>query len=297
MGALSKRHGTLDIPKRAYLSDDTISLQGTHSVIGRYVVVYQSGSTTAPFACGAIREVKPQVVTANFFKKNVYGRVIMRQDAPDEPTRVHVELSGMDDVTGWEVTGTHPVIKADDGRSLQWDCVGGLAPTLWAFNPLNPTATRDGLNSDDLRYLVPTTSSPCDATVAEKSMDDCRLGSLQGALGRVGGSNTVLKMYEHSNLPLFGPYSITDHGLLLTTKTAQGADAPLTCAPLATDKPLFRAKATFVLPTDNDVYDGAVYGEVTLTQELGSPQAPTTLDVRVAYTCTREGTVTKGPGN
>ena len=68
-----------------------------------------------------------------------------------------------------------------------------------------------------------------------------------------------------------------------------GRDEPLACAPLAPRTDVFKAVARFPLPDNDGVYNGSVFGEVLLTQEKGNPQAPTTLDVRVAYTCTRTG--------
>jgi len=127
-------------------------------------------------------------------------------------------------------------------------------------------------------------------------------------------------MYVHPNLPLFGPYSVVDRGLLLT-RTTRGASTPLACAPLQQQRqqlapratgnagtaagpggesegeggpvfepaPLLRAVASFTLPDSAAVYAGAVHGEVALTQRLGEATASTSLDVQVAYTCTRKG--------
>ena len=95
-GALSDRHGTLELPSKRFLVDTSISLQGLASIVGRYVIIYEPaapgslpGSTQVPFACGAVHEVVPRTAVATVDADGVHGHVTMMQDAPDAPTEVY----------------------------------------------------------------------------------------------------------------------------------------------------------------------------------------------------------------
>lgn len=99
IGDLSGRHGTLEGHKNfsAVLTDWNLPLYGNNSVIGRSVLLSQSGGQ--PSACSTIN-VEGDVVTAlASFRKGVVGRIIFQQ-APSDPyddVTVYVELSHVSD--------------------------------------------------------------------------------------------------------------------------------------------------------------------------------------------------------
>ena len=289
-GQLSYRN---DLSLKTFAVDNRVALNGFNSVADLYVVVFQGflglSGDAEPVGCAKIDVHTPRQVSALFDyaaggDNAVHGKVVLTQVSPNEPTQVDVRFdSGLPaDVSSWQVTRAGATSTVNTAGERVWECSSGLSLRDVTFNPRS-----SGLEGT---LLVPA-ATECNGDIGfEQSVDDCKLGDLQGILGSIGGGNVAVhRSYMHPNLPLFGPYSVEGHGLLLSFKGADGNVKPLACSPLLMRaKKFIVAEATFSIPEDESIYNGALFGTIAVKQPVGDLKAPSTIQVNLGYECSRK---------
>lgn len=291
LGSVYNRHASLNI--RSFVTDQRVALSGFNSVADLYVVVFRGTKPfdDDPIGCAKIELHAPRTVSALFDLDSdlndaggVHGRVVLTQMSPDSPTQVDVSFAGgLPLVSSWQISQAAATSAVSPAGEMIWECTGGASLRDSTFNPRSSGANTVALN-------VPKTTE-CNADDFRRSVDACKLGDLQGILGSIGGSAApVERTYMHPNLPLFGPYSVQGHGLLLGAKDGDGLTKPLACSPLAAAdvQDVVVAEAVYTIPEDSSIYDGALFGSVTVKQPAGDIKAASTVVVNLGYECARK---------
>ncbi|CAG9760751.1 unnamed protein product [Ceutorhynchus assimilis] len=205
IGDLSKRQGNLEISgkiadsdrvSRRIWTDSLLPLTGTHSILGKSLVLFDDHGPKARgerLACSRISGVyRRKAVAKDWFPNGgeltVKGKIEFLQQTEYDITDVEVNFEGLQDASGYHVHIT-PIEE-----NLEFPCE---ATTLYGhWNPLN----------------VDPTSSP---TKYHGTPDQYEMGDLSGKFGNLENKTVYKTFYNDTMLPLFGPRSILGRSVLI----------------------------------------------------------------------------------
>ncbi|XP_044594717.1 uncharacterized protein LOC123272119 isoform X2 [Cotesia glomerata] len=274
------RHGMLNIagrkldgPRitRKLFTDSSLPLSGSHSILGKSLVIYDDHGPVARgerFACTMISRVyRRKAVVKDWFDNgvvtNIKGKLEFIQQSEYDVTDVEVMLEGLDgQVSSYQIHMTP--IEMD----LEFPCE---ATSLYGvFNPLN----------------VNKSSLPGEGTV-----DQYKLGDLSGKFGILDNRKRYSTTFNDSLLPLFGYEGIIGRSLVIHKKkrdlrwacsTIERGYAPLEAREL-------RAIASFHNP------DGFAYGYIRMTQLIykDNSQSETIIEVNLRHPGERDRNITR----
>ncbi|XP_066247756.1 uncharacterized protein Rsod [Euwallacea similis] len=208
VGDISKRQGTLEISgkiadsdrvSRKIWTDVLLPLTGTHSILGKSIVLFDDHGPKARgerLACSRIGGVyRRKAIVKDWFPNGgeltVKGKIEFLQQTEYDITNVEVDLEGLQDTSGYHVHITSVE------ENLEFPCE---ATTLYGhWNPLN----------------VDPTSSP---VKYQGTPDQYEIGDLSGKFGNLQNATVYKNFYNDTMLPIFGPRSILGRSVIIHKK-------------------------------------------------------------------------------
>ncbi|XP_064552755.1 uncharacterized protein Rsod [Drosophila montana] len=271
LGALYARLGRLTIAggkrnarqlSRRMFSDGNLPLSGTHSILGKSLVIYDDNGPKARgerLACSSLighyrRKVVAKDWYANGDALTVAGKLEITQQSEYDISNVEVQLKGLQDNGGYHIHMT-PV-----EANLAFPCE---ASTLYGhWNPFE---------------VNPKSSPP----PKQGTSDQYEMGDLSGKFGRLNGLTHYEDAYNDTYLTLFGYSSIIGRSVVIhkQLKNARWACSTLERGYSPSEARELRAIASFHHPT------GYAYGYVKMTQLIHNDgsQSETVIEVKLRH--------------
>ncbi|XP_077282996.1 superoxide dismutase family protein Rsod [Arctopsyche grandis] len=281
VGDLSTRHGTLgisgkkvDAPKisRKLITDPLIPLSGTHSVLGKSLVIYDDHGPVARgerLACSIIGGLyRRKAVIKDWYSNGeplqMSGKLEFLQQTEYDITNLEVNLDGLNSVGDYRIHLT-PV----EGE-LEFPCESS---TLYGtFNPLH---------IDEKKSPEP----------AIGTNDQYGMGDLSGKFGSLQNHTKYLGYFNDSQISLFGPRSILGRSVVIQkeSKHQRWACSSIERGYSPSEARELRAIASFHHPA------GFAYGYVRMTQLIhkDGSQSDTIIEVKLRHPGVRDRNITR----
>ena len=246
IGDLSSKGEPFDIIDRVikqFYSDTDLPLLGDangYLINDRSAVIHNESLGGPRIGCANLTTYQPLEAVARFDEDGVNGSIQFFQRSPYDPTRVFVNLRGLQSRTAGYHVHEYPV---GPGASPE-RCAG-----RYAGGHLNPTGI----------------------TMAGTTSDQFEVGDLSGKFGSLSGLNDISREYFDPNIPLFGSFSILDRSLVIHLDDAEGTR--FVCSNIQR----VRRVVQITTPINTDTFNGSVifsqpaddpYSETTIVVDL-----------------------------
>ena len=190
------------------------------SAIGKTLAIKSSDGSIV--SCGTVRQVMKRNTLTRISRDGVKGVVKMSQDSMYDPTRIEVNITGLQSLGGGYHIHEWPVPQKLETAEAVCD------PSRVAghFNPNN----------------IVVSNSPSAGT---GTVDQYEIGDISGKFGLLTGKTELIAAYTDFNLPLFGVNSVIGRSIVIH-KAAGGAR--WVCANIESTEEMRIAQITFTYP-------------------------------------------------
>ena len=196
IGDLTSKCGPLEYDEanmriKHFCTDEQLGVIPLEDILKLSIAINETDNSRI-LVCSKFIRVVPEVSTAYFqvYGTDLQGHFYFYQTDPHEPTYVQIHLVGLDGNGGSLQIRDKPCVENDNGLCTDCTNLGGV------FEP-----------RPDQQFLAPGDSG--------LTGDQALLGELRHKWESVAGEDHYRTNQRSSYIPLFGPFSVNGHSLVL----------------------------------------------------------------------------------
>lgn len=179
-----------------FCTDEQLGVIPLEDILKLSVVINETDNSEF-LACSKFLVVVPEISTAYFQidNMNLRGHLYFYQADPHEPTFIQIHVVGLNGQAGFFQIRDSPCVEDDMGLCTSCEGLGGV------YEP-----------RPDQQFVAPVVDPDGDVDLTG---DLALLGELKYKWEDIQGDYEYRNRQRSSYIPLFGPYSVNDHALVL----------------------------------------------------------------------------------